>query len=222
MSCQGGGRHTARMVISDPWQPLSIEEVAMVLDGLPVGWWIAGGHAIDLFVGSSTRHHQDVDVAVLRPDQLAVQAHLDGWDLRIAHDGRLARWAPGQLLGPHEHGIWARPNPASAWQFELLVDDVIDGQWAYRRNPAVRLPLEQLGLTTATGLPYLRPEVVLLYKAKQPQAPDEHDAAVAIPRLSAWERAWLATAIVKDRPEHHWLPLLADKQHGGGHAPADR
>jgi aminoglycoside-2''-adenylyltransferase len=206
------------MAISDPWQPLSIEEVATVLDGLPVRWWIAGGHAIDLFVGSSTRHHQDVDVAVLRPDQLTVQAHLDGWDLRIAHDGRLTRWPPRQLLGPHEYGIWARPNPASAWQFELLVDDVIDGQWAYRRNPAVRLPLEQLGQTTATGLPYLHPEVVLLYKAKQPRGPDEHDAAVAIPRLSGSERAWLATAIAKDSPEHHWLPLLAGKQHDGGHA----
>jgi hypothetical protein len=210
------------MAISDPWQPLSIEEVAMVLDGLPVRWWIAGGRAIDLFVGTSTRHHRDVDVAVLRPDQLAVQAHLDGWDLRIAHDGRLTRWTPGQLLAPHEHGIWARPNPASPWRFELLVDDVIDGQWAYRGNPVVRLPLEQLGRTTATGLPYLRPEVVLLYKARQPRAFDEHDAAVAIPRLSGSERAWLAVAIAKDRPEHHWLPLLADKQDGGGHAPDDR
>jgi hypothetical protein len=201
------------MAISDPWQALSIDEVAAVLGGLSVRWWIAGGHAIDLFVGSSTRYHQDVDVAILRPDQLTVQANLDGWDLRVAHDGRLTRWAPGQLLGPHEHGIWARPHPASTWRFELLVDDVIDGQWAYRRNPAVRLPLDQLGRTTATGLPYLRPEVVLLYKAKQPRAPDEHDAAVVIPRLPRSERAWLAAAIAKDTPEHHWLRLLADKQH---------
>jgi hypothetical protein len=69
-----------------------------------------------------------------------VQAHLDGWDLRIAHDGRLTRWAPGRLLAPHEHGIWARPNPASSRRLEFLVD-VVDGQWMYRRNPAVRLPL---------------------------------------------------------------------------------
>jgi hypothetical protein len=82
---------------------------------------------------------------VLRPDQLTVQAHLDGWDLHVAHDGRLTRWAPGQL-----------------------------------------------------------------YKAKRPGAPDEHDAGVAIPRLSGSERAWLTAAIAKDTPDHHWLPLLAD------------
>jgi hypothetical protein len=200
------------MAIEDPWQALSVEEVAALLGGLPVRWWIAGGQAIDLFVGSSTRQHQDVDVAVLRPDQLTVQTHLDGWDLRVAHDGHLTQWAPGQLLASHEHGIWARPNPASPWRLELLVDDVSDGQWAYRRNPAVRLPLDRLGRTTASGVPYLRPEVVLLYKAKRPQPPDEHDAAVAIPRLSQSQRAWLAAAIAKDTRDHHWLPLLAHQQ----------
>ena len=197
------------MAIEDPWQALTLDEVAALLDGLPVPWWIAGGQAIDLFVGSSTRQHQDLDVVVLRPDQLTVQAHLDGWDLRVAHHGRLIRWTSGQLLATHEHGIWARPNPASPWRLELLVDDVRAGQWVYRRNPAVRLPLDRLGRATASGLPYLRPEVVLLYKAKRSGAPDEHDAAVAIPRLSRSERAWLAAAIAKDIPEHHWLPLLA-------------
>jgi hypothetical protein len=196
------------MAIEDPWSALSLDEVATVLDGLPVRWWIAGGQAIDLFVGSSTRHHQDVDVAVLRPDQRAVQAHLDGWDLRIAHHGGLTHWPPGRLLATHEHGIWARPNSASPWRLEFLVDNVIDDQWMYRRNPAVRLPLDRLGRTTATGVLYLRPEVVLLYKAKRPRASDEHDAAVAIPRLSESERAWLAAAIAKDMPDHHWLPLL--------------
>ena len=52
-------------------------------------------------------------------------------------------------------------------------------------------------------------EVVLLYKAKRPRASDEHDARVAIPRLSRSGRAWLAAAIAQGAPDHHWLPLLA-------------
>jgi hypothetical protein len=197
------------MSVGAPWKPFSVAELAALFDGMPVRWWVAGGWAIDLFVGASTRDHDDVDVAVLRPDQLAVQSHLDGWDLRIAHHGRLTPWVPGRPLAPDEHGIWARPGPASPWRLELLIDDVVDGQWAYRRNPGVRLPPERLGRRTATGLPYLRPEVVLLYKSRRPREPDEHDARVAVPRLSGPERAWLAAAIAADAPGHHWLPLLA-------------
>jgi hypothetical protein len=197
------------MTVGDPWQAFTLDQVAAVLDGLPVRWWIAGGWAVDLFVGAPTREHDDVDVAVLRPDQLTVQAHLGGWDLRVAHQGRLTRWAPGRRLAAHEHGIWARPDPASPWRLELLVDDVVGDQWVYRRNPAVRLPLARLGRTTAAGLPYLRPEVVLLHKSRRPRAADEHDARVAIPRLSGPGRAWLAAAIAADAPDHHWLARLA-------------
>jgi hypothetical protein len=200
------------MAVDDPWQALSVDQVAAVLEGLPVRWWVAGGWAIDLFLGAVTREHQDVDVAVLRPDQLAVQAHLDGWDLRVAHNGRLTPWARGRPLDPHEHGIWARPTPASPWQLELLVDDIEGDQWVYRRNPAVRLPLDALGHSTPGGIPYLRPEVVLLYKAKQPRAANEQDARAVIPRLSSTQRGWLAAAIAQDMPNHHWLQLLADQE----------
>lgn len=199
-------------MIDDPWQALSVEDVGALLDGLPARWWVAGGWAVDLFLGTTTRQHQDLDVVVLRPDQLAVQAHLGGWDLRVAHHGRLIPWAHGRPLDPDEHGIWARPTPASPWQLELLVDDIDGDQWVYRRNPAVRLPVDALGLTTASGIPYLRPEVVLLYKAKRPRATDEQDASAVIPRLSGAQRAWLAAAIAKDTPEHHWLQLLAGQE----------
>lgn len=155
------------MAIDDPWQALSVEDVAALLEGLAARWWVAGGWAIDLFLGTTTRQHQDVEVAVLRPDQLAAQAHLDGWDLRVAHN---------------------------------------------RRNPAVRLPLDALGRSTPGGIPYLRPEVILLYKAKQPRAADEQDARAVIPRLSSTQRAWLAEAIAQDMPNHHWLQLLADQE----------
>jgi hypothetical protein len=196
------------MTLGGPWQAYSVDEVAGLLGRLPVRWWVAGGWAVDLFVGEPSREHHDLDVAVLRPDQLAVQGYLSGWDLRVAHGGRLTRWAGGRWLAAHEHEVWGRPEPASPWRLELLVEDLDGDQWVYRRNPAVRLPLARLGRRTAAGVPYLRPEVVLLYKAKGPRAHHEHDARVAIPRLSGSGRAWLAAAIAADMPDHPWLPLL--------------
>jgi len=34
-----------------PWDPLRPAEVAGLLDGCPIAWWIAGGYAVDAFVG---------------------------------------------------------------------------------------------------------------------------------------------------------------------------
>ncbi|MGH2458803.1 MAG: nucleotidyltransferase domain-containing protein [Chloroflexota bacterium] len=75
-----------------------------------VPWWIAGGWAIDLFVGRTTRHHDDIDVQIQRADQLAVQATLATWDLNAADPpGTLRPWKPGEVLPAHVHDIWCRP-----------------------------------------------------------------------------------------------------------------
>lgn len=52
------------------WEPLSVEEVVDLMSGLQVPWWIAGGWAIDLFLGRQTRAHGDTDVLIRRDDQL--------------------------------------------------------------------------------------------------------------------------------------------------------
>ncbi len=62
------------------WSPLSVAEIGELFEGVAIPWWIAGGLAIDLFVGHMTRPHHDADVEVLRRDQSMVPAILDGWD----------------------------------------------------------------------------------------------------------------------------------------------
>jgi hypothetical protein len=39
------------------WQPLLPHEIAAVLEKAPFPWWIAGGHAIEAFVGHTVRPH---------------------------------------------------------------------------------------------------------------------------------------------------------------------
>lgn len=51
------------------WQPLRPDEIGELLADCRVTWWIAGGWAIDLFLGESTREHSDIDVLILRKDQ---------------------------------------------------------------------------------------------------------------------------------------------------------
>jgi len=62
------------------WDAMTPREVAGLLAGLDAPWWIAGGYAIEAFAGKVFRDHGDVDVGLLRRDQLATQRHLADWD----------------------------------------------------------------------------------------------------------------------------------------------
>ena len=64
------------------WQPWQPEEVARFFSTLTVPWWIAGGWALDLFLGVQTRAHEDIDVLFLRRDQHEIRARLQGWDVQ--------------------------------------------------------------------------------------------------------------------------------------------
>ena len=70
-------------------------------------------------------------------------------------------------------------------------------------------PLAQLTCRTPDGVPFLAPEVQLLYKATDaPRPKDEADLAAVLPRLGAERREWLAAALRQYRPRHPWLARL--------------
>ena len=87
-----------------------------------------------------------------------VAAIFDGADHPRAIGGG---WALDLHLGEPGHQIWARPDPGSDWAFEVLFEDVRDGIWRYRRNPAVPLPEEDL-ITTIGSIPTFHLGVSLL------------------------------------------------------------
>lgn len=192
------------------WSPLSLPEVAGLFRGLRAPWWIAGGWAIDLFVGRPTRPHHDVDVQILRDDQRAIRAALAGWDLHAADPpGALRPWLPGETLPAHVHDIWCRPTPAAPWALQLQVADTVGDRWVFRRDRRISRPLATLTRRSPEGWPYMAPEIQLLFKARAtPRPEDEHDFAVARPRLGADARAWLAAALATCNPRHPWLRRL--------------
>jgi aminoglycoside-2''-adenylyltransferase len=147
------------------WEPLAPRDIGEIMSGFPKPWWICGGWATDVFLGRETRRHDDLDVAVLRRDQHALHSYLRGWELRYATpEHTLEPWAGGWLDLP-VHGIWARrsPSPTSAWVCEFLLNEAADDEWVFRRNDTIRRPLAAIS-AHQDGIPYLRPEIVLLYR----------------------------------------------------------
>lgn len=190
------------------WLPLTPRDAAGLLDGLAAPWWVAGGWAIDLFVGRTTRPHADMDIAVPRGSEPALRAHFADWDIRVAHDGAFEAW-DGEPLTPPRHQFWARPSVDGPWALEFLLEDCDDTTWRFRRDPRVTRPLERFGRASGYGLPYVSPEVVLLYKAKGPGEPRAvEDVAVAAPLLDAEARRWLRTALDRAHPGHRWTELV--------------
>jgi hypothetical protein len=188
------------------WRRVSPHEAARLMLGYPRPWWIGGGWAIDLFLGRETREHGDVDVVVFRSDQAEAWRHFAGWDLSVAHEGRLTPWDGGRLELP-VHTVWARPARDALWELELFLMESDGSRWQFRRDPRVVLDLERVGLER-DGVPCLAPEIALLYKAKMPRAHDEADFAAVAPLLPAERRAWLRDALALQDRAHPWLEAL--------------
>ena len=200
------------------WQPWLPNEVASFFSALAVPWWIAGGWALELFIGSQTRDHDDIDVQFLRRDQRAIRSILHGWDIQEAHpelsaDWPFREWKPGSHLSFDVHDIWCRPNKAAPWTLQLMVADISNDQWLFRRDARISCPLAAIGRRTDDGIPYLTPEIQLLYKAKAPRPKDEADFARALPYLNGESRKWLAHALALVHPDHPWLIQLEGSSH---------
>lgn len=188
------------------WEPAPLPEVVAAFAGFPGPWWIAGGYAIELAVGAPYREHGDIDVLLLRRDQLAAHATLPGWQLWAADPpGTLRPWPAGETLPPYVHDIWCREHADGPWRVQLMLDESEGTDWVSRRDPAVRRPIAQLG-RTAGPVPYLAPEVQLYYKARARRPKDERDFAAVLPLLDPAARSWLATRLA---PDHPWRARLA-------------
>jgi hypothetical protein len=189
----------------DDWTPLSPREAVELFRDSPGFRAVAGGWAIDLFVGDVTRRHGDVDIQLDRADVGILHASLPGWLLYAAH-GELDLWEPGTPLPDEIHNLWCR-RPGRAWEVQLMLGDFTDTEWVFRRDARIRGPREA-AVVWLDGLPVMAPEIQLLYKSKGALPKDEHDFAQALPRMSPTQRDWLAKSLRTLHGEHPWLAKL--------------
>ena len=192
----------------EPWVPLDPVEVRRVFAGFERPWWIAGGWALDMFVGRKTREHTDIDVELLRHDQLAVQSYLErDWELYLA-DGVLTPWVAGEEAPPDTGDVWCRPPGGGSWAFQLMLNPGTPERWASKRSPLITLPMDVAVRRTGDGLPYLAPEAQLLMKAKGRRPKDEADFDLLLPLLADDQRTWLRESLERAHPDHPWRERL--------------
>lgn len=190
------------------WQPMSVQEAVAIFSDAPFRWWISGGYALELHLGRVWRTHDDVDVGVCRVDTPAVFRWLADWDLWIATAGRLLPWN-GHLLEANQNtnNVWARSAPNAPWRFDLTVGSGTPDRWEYRRDTTIQRTWGAALLEAPDGIPYLAPEIQLLFKSKDPRPKDHEDARLVVPMLDAEERRFLSDRLPAGHP---WHSLLRD------------
>ncbi|MFA5877221.1 MAG: amino acid transporter [Candidatus Paceibacterota bacterium] len=188
------------------------DQAFQLLKDLKCPWWIAGGWALDLFIGETTRDHEDLDIAILRRDQFLVRDYLRNWEMRIGlGNGEIsdAQWDGATYIEVPVPAIWCKQEEQKGWAFEFLLTESNEDHWQSRRDPSITLPLNKIGTTTASGIPYVLPEIVLSYKAKERGLEkDQDDFNKVLPLLNEKQRGWLKQTLEITNPGHAWLRHL--------------
>jgi hypothetical protein len=186
------------------WTP---DEVADRLAGVDVPWYVAGGWAVDLFLRARTREHADIEIAIPAASWSAIRDRFGGYAVDAAGSGRI--WAdPAPEILAAVHQTWLRDPVSGDYRLDVFREPHDADTWICRRDETIRLPYRAIIGHTHDGIPYLTPELVLLFKAKAARPKDQADFNATAPRLSATQRATLADLLARVHPGHHWLADL--------------
>jgi hypothetical protein len=187
----------------DAWSP---SEVARHFEGLSLPWYVSAGWAVDLFLGRQTREHADLEIGVPAHRFIEVEEALGGFEIVVVGDG--AAWPVTESALSAHHQTWVRERDGGPWRVDVMREPWDGDTWVCRRDPRIRLQAASLISRTADGIPYVQPEVVLLFKAKVVRPKDEMDFATALPHLNGNRRSWLRDALTLVHPGHVWLESL--------------
>ncbi|WP_173917791.1 nucleotidyltransferase domain-containing protein [Halobacillus sp. Marseille-Q1614] len=180
-------------------------QVKGFLEGFEGKWMIAGGWAIDLHIGEETRDHDDIEVAIFREDLTQLSKFLNGWETYVVDHSQMIENNLKEPLDEHIHEIHAHRDEA---KLEVLLNRKQREKWVFRRDEEVTFPLSNMNLHSEQGIPYLNPEIVLLYKAKNTEEKDEQDFRYVFPHLNEHQKEWLKQSLIQHQPQHPWLEKL--------------
>jgi hypothetical protein len=182
-------------------------EVAQRLAGVAAPWCVAAGWALELFRGTQTREHGDIEIAIPAATFPEVRERFAGYAFDAVGSGRI--WenaAPDELAATHQ--TWLREPATGNYLLDVFREPHDGATWICRHDETIRLPYSEIIHRTPDGIPYLAPELVLLFKAKHARPKDQADFVETIPHLTPAQRTALAGLLARAHPGHRWLANL--------------
>ncbi|MFE7592129.1 nucleotidyltransferase domain-containing protein [Kitasatospora sp. NPDC057512] len=185
---------------SSCWTP---GEVAQRLAGIGTPWYVAAGWALDLFRGRRTRAHGDIEIGIPAAGYPEVRDRFPGYAFDAAGSGRIWEDATPEVLAA-VHQTWLRDPTTGDYLLDVFREPHDRDTWICRRDETIRLPYREIIHHTRDGIPYLAPELVLLFKAKHVREKDQSDFDATVPHLTPAQRQTLTGLLARVHPGHRW------------------
>jgi hypothetical protein len=186
------------------WTP---GEVAQHLARVAAPWYVAAGWALDLFRGRQTREHGDIEIAIPAAQFPEVRDRFPGYAFDAVGSGRIWENATAEALAS-THQTWLRDPATGGYLLDVFREPHEGDTWICRRDETVRFPYRDIIRHTEDGIPYLAPELTLLFKAKNVRSKDQADFDETLPCMTPRQRDTLAGLLARIHPGHPWLAGL--------------
>jgi hypothetical protein len=183
---------------SSSWSP---SEVAGHLAESTTPWCVVAGWALDLFHGRQTRDHGDIEIGVPAGSFAEIRSHFRGLVFDAVGGGLI--WqdpTPDQLAAVHQ--TWLRDPATGNYLLDVFREPHARDTWICRRDKSIRFRYGEIIQHTKDGLPYLAPELVLLFKAKHARPKDQADFDLTVPQLTPAQRKRLSELLSRTHPGH--------------------
>ena len=160
----------------------------------------------------SAAPHEDLEIALPAARFHEMAARLHDCRLFVPDGGQLRYLGDRPGLLEQSHQTWV--EHAGRWRLDVMREPSEVGpggqdRWVCRRDANLRLPYAEVIRRDETGVPYLRPDLVLPFKAKAVRPRDQDDFDRTVPDLSADERTRLAVWVARVHGlEHPWVAAL--------------
>lgn len=192
-----------------------------------------GGQAIDLFLGYESRVHGDIDICAYwneRDEIIRFMQSRGFYVYEMLGGGRAHRitdisvqmktkrnifcfkeGCPLVKLYPHDENDCCRIEFFHVGQTELnfiefLFNDRSEAQFEYARDREIKREIDKAVLS-ADGVPYLAPELCLLYKSTDTERKGyQQDFELTYPAMNPEQQSWLRNALIRLYPQgHRWI-----------------
>jgi len=160
-----------------------------------------------MFRGEVTRAHEDIEIAVPSRTFPVICQALSELDFVVVGAGQ--SWPLDSPAYDVMHQTWGRDRSTGLYRLDVLREPHVGATWIYRRDPRIRRPYSTVIRRSVEGIPFMTPEIVLLFKAKHMREKDQQDFVATLPLLGASARAWLVNALQRIHPRHPWLAELS-------------